>query len=77
MIEMLDNIQNIFQLKEQLMRNPFEFLAQRNYQIPQGMTNPNDILQHLLNTGQVKQEQVNNAMNQRNNPIFMKLFGGR
>ena len=77
LIDMFDNLQNLVQMKEQLMQNPMAFLAKRNYNIPQGMTNPNDILQHLLNTGQIRQEQVNAAMNERNNPIIQKLFGGR
>lgn len=32
------------------------------FNIPPGMNDPNAILQHLLNTGQVSQEQLNKAM---------------
>jgi len=46
------------------------------HNIPQGMTDPNDILQHLLNTNQVSQQQVNQIMGMRNNPVVKKLFGG-
>ncbi len=76
-IEMFDNLQNVLQLKEQLMSDPVGTLARHKYSIPQGMNNPNDILQYLLNTGQVSQNRVNGAMNMRNNPIVQRLFGGK
>lgn len=53
----------------QLRSNPMQFLMQRKYKIPAGMNNPQDIVQHLLNTGQMSQDQFNtlqqrvNAMN--------------
>ena len=53
----------------QFMENPMQMLLKR-YNIPQGMTNPQDIIQHLLNTNQVSQAQVNQAMQMRNNPMF-------
>ena len=52
---------NMINMLTQLKNNPIGLLSQR-YNLPQGMNNPNDILQHLLNTGQVKQEQVNALM---------------
>ena len=52
---------NMINMLTQLKNNPVGLLSQR-YNLPQGMNNPNDILQHLLNTGQVKQEQVNALM---------------
>ena len=61
---------------EQFKQNPLAILGQR-YNIPQGMTDPNQILQHLLNTNQVSQTQVNNAMNMRNNPMIQKIFNMR
>ena len=76
-IEMFDNAQNMIQLLQQLKENPVATLAQRKYNIPQGMTDPNDILQHLLNTNQVSQQQVNQIMGMRNNPVVQKLFGGK
>ncbi len=45
------------------------------YNIPQGMNDPNAIIQHLLNTGQVSQAQVNQIMQMRNNPQIQNLFG--
>jgi len=38
------------------------------------MNNPNEILQHLLNTGQITQDQVNQAMQLRNNPIIQQMM---
>lgn len=53
---------------QQFMQNPMAMLS-KNFNIPQNMNNPQDIIQHLLNSGQVSQEQVNNAMNMKNNFI--------
>lgn len=64
---------NIVEMANQFKQNPLAMLSQR-YNIPQGMNNPNEIIQHLLNTGQVSQAQVNNAMQMRNNPMFKGLF---
>ena len=60
---------NLLQAIAQIKQNPMAILGQR-FNIPQNLSNPNDIIQHLLNTGQVTQEQVNQAMQMRNNPIF-------
>lgn len=55
---------NLFQMYQQMMRNPVAFLSQK-FNIPQNITDPNAILQHLLDSGQVSQEQVNQVMNMR------------
>lgn len=60
---------------QQIMQNPAQFLMQAKFNVPQEMTDPNDIIQHLLNTNQVSQQQVNNAMAMRNNPMLQKIFG--
>ena len=60
---------NLMQALTQIKQNPMAVLGQR-FNIPQNLSNPNDIIQHLLNTGQVTQEQVNQAMQMKNNPIF-------
>ena len=69
---MTNNILNLFQ---QLQSNPMRVLSQR-FNIPSNLNlnSPNDIIQHLLNTGQVSQQQVNQAMQMRNNPMFKQLF---
>lgn len=69
---------NILSLYNQLRSNPLQLLNQK-YNIPQNvnMSNPQDIIQHLLNTGQVSQAQVNQAMQMRNNPMIQQLFNRR
>ena len=69
---------NMFQMYQQMMQNPMALLSQK-CNIPQGMNmnDPNAIIQHLLNTNQVSQAQVNQAMQMRNNPAIQMLMGGR
>lgn len=64
---------NIQEMANRFMQNPMAMLSQR-YNIPQGLNDPNQIIQHLLNTGQVSQSQVNNAMQMRNHPMFRGMF---
>lgn len=66
------DIQMINQLM-QLMNNPMQAVS-KAFNIPQGMSQPQDILQHLLNTNQITQQQVNNAMGMRNNPMLKQFF---
>lgn len=54
-------------------QNPLGMLSQR-YNIPPNMSNPNDILQYLLNTNQVSQQQVNYIMQMRNNQQIQNLL---
>ena len=70
---------NIMQIYQSFRANPMQILG-RKYNIPNNinMNDPNSIIQHLLNTGQVKQEQINNiATNMQNNPIVNMIMGGR
>lgn len=68
---------NIFQAYQMLRSNPMQMLSQR-FNIPQNISNnPNDIIQHLLNTGQINQAQVNQAMSMRNNPMIQQMLGGQ
>lgn len=50
-------------LLQQLKTNPMQFLMQRRMNLPQGisMNDPNAILNHLVQTGQVSQQQINAA----------------
>ena len=70
---MMPNPNEIMQAISQLKQNPIGILGQR-FNIPMGVNNPNDIIQHLLNTGQVTQDAVNRAMQMRNNPAFRGMF---
>ena len=70
------NIKGLMSMYQSLRTNPMSVLGQR-FNIPTDVdtTDPNSIIQHLLNTGQVSQAQVNNAMAMRDNPFFMRLMG--
>lgn len=58
--------QRMMQMLLQLKQNPAKMLAQK-YNLPQNIgNNPNDIIQYLLNSGQISQAQVNQAMQMRN-----------
>lgn len=72
---MLGNVNDFMNLYNQLRQNPMQILSQR-FNIPQNvnMNDPNSIIQHLLNTGQISQNQVNQAMGMRNNPMIQQLF---
>ena len=60
-IDMLGNMNDIMNMYQQIKANPVQFLSKR-FNIPQNMNDPNAIIQHLLNSGQVTQDQVNQAM---------------
>lgn len=64
---------NMMKMFQSFRQNPMAMLSQR-FNIPQNLNNPNDIIQHLLNSGQISQAQVNNAMNMRNNPMIQQFF---
>lgn len=75
---MFGNMKDIMDFYQRFRQNPVQMLNQK-FNIPQNvdMSNPNDIIQHLLNTGQITQSQVNNAMNMRNNPMIQKILNFR
>ena len=55
----------IMQSLAQFKANPLEMLSRR-FNIPKEIgNNPNDILQHLINSGQVSQTQVDQVMQMR------------
>jgi hypothetical protein len=58
---------------KQYKNNPMQFLAQR-FNIPTGIQNPQDIVQHLLNSGQISQAQLNQVMQMRNDPQIRDMF---
>lgn len=58
-------VANPMQYLQQLKQNPVGFLLQRRMNIPANIANdPNAIIQHLLSTNQISQEQVNRAYQQ-------------
>ena len=56
---------NPMQMLQALKSNPVQFLMQRKFNIPANMaSDPQAILNHLLQTGQVTQDAVNRAYQQ-------------
>lgn len=54
--------------------NPAEFLKRYGVNLPTNITSPEGIINHLLNSGQITQQQLNRAMQMRNNPMFKGMF---
>lgn len=54
---------NMLSMLQQLKANPLQFLIQRRMNIPQNMpmNDPNSIMNYLLQSGQVSQQQINAA----------------
>lgn len=64
---------NILQMVNQLKANPMQFLIQRKFNLPQNIdtSNPQAIINHLVQSGQISQEQMNRAYN------MAKQFGSK
>lgn len=59
---MMNNVQNILQMANQFKINFPRFILQRKLNLPQNvMSDPDAIIDHLLQTGQVQQTQINGA----------------
>lgn len=69
---------NLLAMYQQLMSNPAGLLSSM-FNIPQGINirDPDAILNHLVNSGQVTQAQINNAMAMSNNPTVQVLMRGK
>ena len=67
------NLMQAFSMYQQLRSNPMQFL--RGMGIPESMANnPQQIIQEMLNRNIISQQQLNDAMAMRNNPMFKGLF---
>ena len=67
------NLNAMLNLIGQIRNNPTQVLG--SFGIPQNiMNNPREMVQHLLNSGRITQEQVNSAVQMKDNPIFKGLF---
>ena len=56
---------NPMQMLQSLKANPLQFLMQRRFNVPANIANdPNAIVNHLLKTGQISQDQINAAYQQ-------------
>ena len=58
---------NPMQLLSQLKSNPMALLRQAGFNVPQNISDPQAILQHLMNSGQVSQAQLNQAQQMARN----------
>lgn len=64
---------NIFNLFNAFQANPLQML-QKRFNIPSGLNQPDEIINHLLNSGQVTQQQLDQIKNMRNNPMFRQFM---
>lgn len=56
---------NMMERFNQFMQNPMQTLMQKKLNIPQQyQNNPKEMVQHLLNSGQMTQEQLNKLVQQ-------------
>lgn len=53
---------NPMQALQQLQQNPAAMLRQKGLNIPDGMTNPQQIVQHLVQSGQVSNGRLQQVM---------------
>lgn len=79
MLDPFGNMQSFLGGFTQFMNNPMQYMLQRQFQIPQNMMNdPNKIIQYLMNSGRLTQDQYNwgkYMSNQiQNNPQFKQFF---
>ena len=67
---------------QQFMQNPAAFFQARGMQMPpqNAMNSPADMIQYMMNSGGISQQQYNNAAAQakqlQNNPQFMRMIQG-
>ena len=54
--------QNPMQMLQQIRQNPAAILQRAGLNIPAGMTDPQQIIQHLMQSGQVSQQRYQQAM---------------
>ena len=60
---MMNSPNSILSAVQSLKQNPMQFILQRKFNVPQNIANdPNAIIQHLMNTGQVSQQSYNEAV---------------
>ena len=52
----------LMQMLTSLQSNPIQFLTGRGFNIPQGLTSPEAMVNHLVKSGQVNQNTINMAM---------------
>ena len=58
------NPNEVLTMFQQFKQNPMAMLSKK-FNLPQNLNDPQQIVQHLLNSGQIKQEQIDQAMQMR------------
>lgn len=61
---------NMMNMLTQLKQNPMAMLTRAGYNVPSGISGPQQIVQHLVQSGQVNQNQLNYAQQ------MAQMFGG-
>ena len=61
---------NMAQMLTQLKQNPLALLQRAGFNIPANINSPQAIIQHLTQTGQINQNQLNQAQQ------MAQMFGG-
>lgn len=59
--QMGGNRMNPMQMLQQLRQNPAAFLRQAGLNVPDNLNDPNQIIQHLMNSKQITQQQYERA----------------
>jgi hypothetical protein len=52
---------NPMQMLQQLQQNPVQMLRQAGLNVPDNLNDPNQIIQHLMNSGQISQQRYEQA----------------
>lgn len=52
---------NPMQMIQQLKANPIQFLQRAGFNVPSNLNDPNAIIQHLMNSGQISQQRYEQA----------------
>ena len=58
---LMESRANPMQMLQQLRQNPVQFLRQAGLNVPADLSDPNAIIQHLMNSGQVSQQRYDQA----------------
>lgn len=64
---------NIINMIMQARQNPMAVISQR-FNIPQNIQKPQDMVQHLLDSGQISQAQLNQTMQMSRDPRFRQIM---
>lgn len=64
------------QMYSQFMKDPLAMLSKR-FRIPEDLKDPQQIVQHLLNSNQISQSQLNMYVSQASRNPFLRQFMNR